>query len=96
MSTHYPLRSGHSNNGAACGVFYVDATIDASYISLRISAALSFGLSTHYAARGGASAYVDTCGIFFITLNPLYSTGNWVYGAALLYWYTLCCSWWCF
>ena len=95
--------------------------------------------NTHYTCRGGASAYVDACGIFFITLNPLYSTGNWVFGAALsfrlsthytlrgghsglgvdcgeffvgvttadsytslrtcaalLYWYTLCCSWWCF
>ena len=40
-------------------------------------------MSTHYAARGGATAYGDTCGGFFNTLNPLYSVGNWVYGAAL-------------
>ena len=44
---------------------------------------LLYLLDTHYTCRGGASAYVDTCGIFFITLNPPYSTGNWVYGAAL-------------
>ena len=84
---YYPRRGGNSGNGSACGAFYVNLDIIASYGSWAYGAALVYQSRSgaYYPVRGGQSGYGSDCGEFCVSLAADTFIGYWYYGAALSY-----------